>query len=94
MLGTKIIRVVLFEVIVILLAFVMAWFFTLVDKALGLTSLRANWSIIIGSIIMLLALILRFWAVYAFYIGKIEFLALNAQGSIVKKHPLILQEIQ
>ena len=83
----KIIKVILFEIVVIFLAFASAWFFALVDKALGLTSVQANWSIMAGSIIIFFALLLRFWAVYAFYAGKIEFLALKAQESIVKKAP-------
>ncbi len=83
----KIVKVILFEVIIIFLAFTSAWIFALVDRVLGLTSFQADWSIIIGGVIILLALILRFWAVYAFYAGKIEFLALKAQGNIVKKAP-------
>ncbi len=83
----KIIKAVLFESVIIALAFIFAWIFTFIDEAFGLTSIQTTWSIIAGSIVMLLALILRFWAVYTFYTDKIEFFALNAQNSITKKPP-------
>lgn len=83
----KIVKVTLFELVVIFIVFVLAWIFTLLDRKLDLSSFQASWSIITGSVIVFIALILRFWAVYAFYAGKIEFLALNAQGNIVKKAP-------
>jgi len=83
----KIIKIVLFESTIIIIAFVFAWIFSLADEVFGLVSFQATWLIIAGIAIMLFGIILRFWAVNTFYVDGVEFLALKVQKSIVKRAP-------
>ena len=83
----NIIRLVLYEFIVIVFIFLFAWAFTFLDAIFLLKSFQAEWSIITGIAILLLGVTLRFWAALIFYTGGIEFLALAAQQNIVKKAP-------
>lgn len=83
----KIIKTILVELVIIILAFIFIWTFIFIDRALGLTSIQSIWLIIVGSGIMLFAIILRFWAVQSFYAGGITFLSFKAQNNIIKKAP-------
>jgi protein-S-isoprenylcysteine O-methyltransferase Ste14 len=82
-----IVRSILHNIFVTAVGFVIAFVGTRLDKLLEITEFQSAISITIGSILLVIGFLIRFWATYHFYKNRMRVIALAPQGALLTSGP-------
>ncbi len=72
---------------VIIVGFVLAFIYSVLDLRFGFKSFVSTPTILIGILLLILGFIIRVWATYYFYKSRMKVIVLNTQGNLITTGP-------